>query len=394
MNSGPDVSPGESLSIPWEARECLLRAFPVSTRLGNALELAGFRLLGDLHGVPVRDLLLIRNFGKKCLLELKGLIQRISQGLEPLPQLAADSPLSFQAERRFFVAPHARDVNPFELPLSSRLEAVLILSGVARLGDLHGRTEREVLRMRSCGSKTLQELKGLLLRAASGEFSVGDQESVEAAALALLRQLDAMVANLPARKLKVVLSGLGAAPEGPQTFARIAEELDLSVERVRQILSQTLRSICHSGGPRLRVQIDRILKCHPEPLPPDTVSRWAGDAEPWPFQHPAAFYAALLTQLRPHLHASWGSARLPKPRPAESTQQIGRYAEQVLRESQTALPLRSCLHLVHQNEAFWSLSEIGLLCAVRRNPNLEIVLISGHPPYVRLKEDAARRAGL
>jgi hypothetical protein len=58
-------------------------SLPFSVRVQNCLQMSGFKVLGDLNGVPTCRLLQIRNFGSSCLVELQEMIHRLQSGVAP-----------------------------------------------------------------------------------------------------------------------------------------------------------------------------------------------------------------------------------------------------------------------------------------------------------------------
>ena len=73
-----DVSPGIRAFSPLD--------LPVSTRLKNVLGSLGIERLGQLEGLPVRNLLKSRNCGRRTLEELKTLLRRAETGEFGLPE--------------------------------------------------------------------------------------------------------------------------------------------------------------------------------------------------------------------------------------------------------------------------------------------------------------------
>ncbi|MDZ4696508.1 MAG: DNA-directed RNA polymerase subunit alpha C-terminal domain-containing protein [Deltaproteobacteria bacterium] len=58
----------------------MLAELPLSVRLGGVLRAFGHVRLGDLHGVNTNDLLKVRNFGRKCIVELQELLRSAEAG--------------------------------------------------------------------------------------------------------------------------------------------------------------------------------------------------------------------------------------------------------------------------------------------------------------------------
>lgn len=70
----------ETIYIPQEARGLPLSAFPIPTRLANILNDLDFRLVGDLHNFPVKNLKTLRNCGSHTVSDLKIFVEKLQQG--------------------------------------------------------------------------------------------------------------------------------------------------------------------------------------------------------------------------------------------------------------------------------------------------------------------------
>ena len=68
------------LKISDSAHAFKLVELPLSVRLQNALNQRGLTTLGDVHDLDVRELLKIQNCGRKCIVELRALIQAVDEG--------------------------------------------------------------------------------------------------------------------------------------------------------------------------------------------------------------------------------------------------------------------------------------------------------------------------
>lgn len=75
-------------TIEREIPEYVLRLFEInvehiefSNRVHNCFLQAGIKTLGDLCGWSAKDLLMINNFGKRCLHEVEGALVRLGLGL-------------------------------------------------------------------------------------------------------------------------------------------------------------------------------------------------------------------------------------------------------------------------------------------------------------------------
>jgi hypothetical protein len=125
-----------------------------------------------------------------------------------------------------------------------------------------------------------------------------------------------------------------------------------------------------------------MLGSNPWPLTPEVVTGWAGE-ESWPFMYRPVFYARLLTRLRPQVSALRNGGH---PRPHRSKQdELGRVVQALLEAARAPLLLDSCYREVRCRGGLWNLRIQRFLNEVRNNPNVEIILRTGHQPMVRLR---------
>ena len=161
-----DVSPGIRAFSPLD--------LPVSTRLKNVLGSLGIERLGQLEGLPVRNLLKTRNCGRRTLEELKTLLRRAETGEFGLPEPGRAS--------RAGTAPHPPDyisipehlkpkpIEPLKakIPggsrLPERLRHLLQYAGIRLLGDLDGKRLLDFEPYRGCGEQTIRALRRMILR--------------------------------------------------------------------------------------------------------------------------------------------------------------------------------------------------------------------------------------
>ena len=216
------------------------------------------------------------------------------------PKAAVAGPSQTKAQHTFEVPEAARGLNPFELPLSTRLEAALRRRNVSRLGDLNGVTEHELKSAGNCGAGTLAELAQLIKRAATGEFAAPEGAARKPAELVPL--LDSLVAKLPARNRAIVRSRLGADSGDANTLAETGRPYGLTRERVRQVIEICVERIRRSGGPRLKFHLEQLAaRCQKarQPLSGDLFRQWLGPSAKLPSA--ADYYVRLLVLLDPAL---------------------------------------------------------------------------------------------
>lgn len=155
---------------------------PISDDLASALEGLGVRSFYDVHSVSLQD---FRRLGDKSgglALELGSVIRRAARGEFGKPYCPSGTPERFAtfwwkgppagaeesaagavptavAANSFFIPERARDIEIAVIPMSSRLRNILTFSGLEHLGGLHGVTAKQILSLRNCGPKCLQELR-------------------------------------------------------------------------------------------------------------------------------------------------------------------------------------------------------------------------------------------
>jgi hypothetical protein len=69
-----------TIFVPVKLHELKVADLPLSVRLEGVLQRRGVRLLGDLHGIAIRDLRGTKNCGNKTISELLRLIERAAAG--------------------------------------------------------------------------------------------------------------------------------------------------------------------------------------------------------------------------------------------------------------------------------------------------------------------------
>lgn len=127
----------------------------LSVRLGNCLRLEGLNTLGKVCQKSEEEMLKIKNFGKKCLQELKRLLVRFNLCLDTkeTEKLPED-----EIERQTFQL--LRRVDEFKL--STRLGHCLENQELDYLWQVCGRSKSRMLAVKNFGVATLKELKALL----------------------------------------------------------------------------------------------------------------------------------------------------------------------------------------------------------------------------------------
>ena len=201
----------------------------------------------------------------------------------------------------FQVPEAARSLNPFELPLSTRLESALRRRNLARLGDVDGLAGRELQAVGNCGAGTLAELERLIKRAATGEFAAPEGAARKPADLVSL--LDTLVAKLPARNRAILRLRLGADSGDKNTLAETGQQHGLTRERVRQVIEICVERIRRSGSLRLKFHLAQLeARCQKarQPLSAELFRQWLGPSAVNLRSSPD-YYVRLLVLLHPAL---------------------------------------------------------------------------------------------
>lgn len=157
----PRDASGERIEIPEAQTNLPLALFEMPVRLRNILQRFGFKRASDLNGKEYQHFLRGPGMGPKTLGDLRRLVQQIREGGTVTPRTKKKQPRS-----ACFIVPEAvRDLIPYDLPISTRLDGVLRRMGIARLGELQAMEFHELLMISGSGLKTLKEALGLIKRA-------------------------------------------------------------------------------------------------------------------------------------------------------------------------------------------------------------------------------------
>ena len=358
----------------------------ISVRLSNILAYKKFKIFGDIHGFRLSDFLRFRNCGKKTILELEGLIRNVQGGVtstDPMQQHALHGPPC--DPNILSVAPMARELDPYNLPLSVRAENILKKLAIKRLGDLEGTTVSQLLDLENCGRHTVREIQDLLRRARAGEFDIAPHALQKLRPLDLLSKIDEMLSRLQTRDLEVITLRLGGNGESPAMLGAIGVQFNISRERVRQIVSKTLRQLPRRGGPKTRALLDRITSTclkNVFPLTPDLLLKWA--PSPWPLRHNPEFYVRAIAEMCPNVPA-WPEGQKHPVRLDDRSQAVSRALEAFLQAQPRQLPLAEGLQAVRAAPKLKKISTNEFLDALRQTKYLRVQFPQPDRPEVSLK---------
>jgi hypothetical protein len=384
----------ETIFIPAEAHGKLLATFPISARLQHIFESKHFRLFGDLHGRSFSEIRSYCNCGKKTIEELRNLVREIQHshqqwvedGRAEVAVHEAPQPIAAGA---IFVPSKLHELNVADLPLSVRLEGVLQLIGVRRLGDVHGVSVHDLGRTRNCGRKTISELVRLIERAAAGEFSAAPDAAWNPSEL--VRTLDALVADLSDRNEEILVLRLGGRNEKVPTLEEVGAKFRLTRERVRQIVDRGVERIRKHGGARLRAQLEHAERICCEkvlPLTPALIGQWLERSHAARHFNPV-FYVRLLAELKPTIPA-WPAGQDASATQKGRSEEIETALEAVLRPGFQSVPLSQALALVRGYRGLGRIGAAEFLAALQHTRRFKVEFPQPDLPVVRM----ARRCAL
>jgi hypothetical protein len=289
----PDRNDLDVIAIPTNLHGLPVSELNISVRLHNVLVSNNVRSLGMLHGVSFSRVGALKNCGLKCLRELRDLVREMQNGGNFF------SPQTTRGSDFISIPAEAHELIPSDLPLSARLASILQYMKVQRLGDLDGKAFVDLLKVKNCGRVTLREFTNLLKRVETGEFQPPTGSFSAPAIADMIRLLDRLLMEMSPRDREVLMLRFGANAGKMLTYTAIASKLQLSNERIRQIISKKLETSIKSGGPKLRAYLKgvadlcRQLAC---PLTPMLFAHWV-DQYSVQRQFSLTFYVRLLGQL-------------------------------------------------------------------------------------------------
>ncbi len=375
--------------IPPDLRATPVLELPIAcARLSSILARTGIKTLGDLHGLRLADFLQYRNCGRRTVAELEALVQRVQGSFTSADLLRAPSFANPRNPNLLSVTPAGRDLAVSELPLSPRAQQLIRWLGTKYLSDLNGEQISKLLGWRNCGAKTVSEILSLIERANAGAFDTGRESLKTLTPFALLSGIETALSQLPERNRQAVTLRLGGADLPPMSLAGIGARLNLSKERVRQIVWKTLHILMLEGGPRSRFVLDKIASdCRDTvcPLTPDLLQHWLPD--PWPLRWTPAFYVRLIANMRPDIPA-WLDGASPDQIPDHRSRAVAEALEAMLRQRARKLPLPEALKAVRRAPKLGKLSAYDFLLALSRTKLLRVQFPRPDRPEVGLASPA------
>ena len=289
----------------------------------------------------------------------------------------------------------ARNLNPFEFPSSARLEGLFQRKGIKRLGELHGLPLQELREFGNCGPRTIAELVDLLRRIEAGEFAISENGLSPNNLAAMLRNLEAIIVDLPTRQREILLLRLGAAKRDDfWTLREVGEKFHLTRERVRQIIELIVPLVRKAGGPGLATQLRAIASTCARmvaPLTPALLSEWLAGAKV-PKRFPLSLYVRLLGELNPEIPA-WPAGQEHRTDPRPGRQELAvKTLRAILQQGEWRLPLKIAFAVTVKQGPLHGLSVVEFLAALKHARGLVVDFPAPAQPEVRLRWLAATRA--
>lgn len=189
-----------------------------------------------------------------------------------------------------------------ELPISIRLRSVCNVLGARSIGDLNGVTHAQLMGTRYCGCGTLRELRALVQRASSGEFSAAPETDFSGWLAEVMHAINAESANLPDRAQMILERRFGCIARS-ESLAAIAWSIGYTGEAMRAIIRRSGSQILKGRGPRLARAI-RAIEEHCEQhncALTAALFEAAQKSKGTPPTHSADYYLHVLRCIAPHL---------------------------------------------------------------------------------------------
>jgi Sigma-70, region 4/Bacterial RNA polymerase, alpha chain C terminal domain len=284
----------ETIYIPFDRHGQTIASNDVSVRLRNICECAQIRLLGQLHGRTLAEFSKLQNCGKKTVAEIRELVRRL-QRVDGVPRAANVPPTNPNV---LDVPPSAQSLALSELPMSVRLEHVLIEHGYETLGELNGLDIRKLLDTQNCGRKTVVELCNLVRLAAAGEYSPHETEKIGDHTRQVALSIHAALNGLDPRDREIFGARLFGRDGNPRTLEDVGSQFGITRERVRQIVRDSMKKIRRMGGPKLVRALEGVAaECERQvcPLTAELFTKWLRESPTVP--RSSEFYIRVLDDL-------------------------------------------------------------------------------------------------
>lgn len=237
-----------TIKVKEGVRERPIRDLGLPVRVQNLLQSAGWRTLGDLHGVELDILRGLSGAG----------VETINTVLEGLERIQEETAVATAAE----AAPEwTTEFRVERVPGPSAVSRMIGDTGVATLFDLHGLTDTDPSRHKGVGKSTMEGLKYYVarlvelgpeaLREITGPDDTlpaldADILAAVAGAESLHAEVEALCYDLSERNQELFLRRSGISGFVP-TLEELGAEHGVSRERVRQIVRKHERMLEDAG---------------------------------------------------------------------------------------------------------------------------------------------------
>jgi hypothetical protein len=237
------------------------------------------RRVGDLNGRNYIELRESWGGGIKTLFELRKLISMLQAASAGAISVKASAAL--MNPHLLVVAPEARGLKVSDLPLSVRLSQVLQTIGCRTLGSLDRYDERELHRFENCGIDTISELRELLRRAATGEFTPKNNGNLKKCLSEVIRAIDKGLREVSVRDRRILEQRLGGNTGAPRSLGSVGDSFSVVRETVRQVVRKTAAKIRKDAGPPLLDAAETVARACEErksPLTEKLLTTWLGES--------------------------------------------------------------------------------------------------------------------
>ena len=373
----------DGIFIPVSERGRSLRTLTVSVRLSNVFGQQELHLLGDLHGKTYREIGRYRNCGRKTLEELRNLVRQIQLGNSQHP-IATDR--ADWNPNIVSVSTTVRSLLLKELPMSKRLENVLLNGGFTTVGDLDGYELRDLWRAQNCGKKTIFELKELLRRAEAGEFTPVPSTSSSDPLTTVIRFVRAGMRGVNERNREIVRQRLFGRNGEPQILEDVGERFGMTRERVRQIVKGAFQKVKSAGGPVLARALEALANEHNGSVVPVTAPLVAerlsttNESSEWP----ELFYVHVIDRIAPFIPV-WGPDGGREALGELEFGEINSALEEWLRSQGAHPTAKEAFEHLRTKSKFDRLAVAAFFSALRRSRNIIVDFPRADEPRLRLR---------
>jgi hypothetical protein len=158
--------PGPAFQVPPAIHDLSPQDLPVSIRLAGVLMRLGIQRMGQLHGLPIRRLLMTSNCGRHTLNELNTLLRRAEAGEFGLSGEGESRTPADRTPPDYISIPEHLKATPVEgQGLPERLRSLLRCSGIRLLGDLDGKRLSDFEEYRESWQGAISALRLMIIRA-------------------------------------------------------------------------------------------------------------------------------------------------------------------------------------------------------------------------------------